>query len=156
MEAQKIKKVLLFTYELDFIIYSHHLGIEAGKLEAGKFDWKSISKDKITTLRAAFAEAGFNAGQQAGRKVGKLAFSKIEVEAIKVEVRKVAIASAEKYAIKAREFHKMAVRIAEEAGAKFGASIGEEEGTEAGEVAGGIVGEKVGKESGELLIPISN
>ena len=117
-------------------------------MEAGKFDWKSISKDKVTALRNAFAEAGAKAGREAGQKVGKLAFSKIEVDVIKTEVRKVAMASAEKYAIKAREFHKMAIRIAEEAGAKFGSSVGEEEGADGGEDAGGIVGEKVGRESG--------
>ena len=77
-----------------------------------------------------------------------MAFSKIEAEVIRTEVRKVARASAEKYAIKAREFHKMAIRIAEEAGAKFGSSVGEEEGENAGEDAGGIVGEKVGREAG--------
>ena len=74
-----------------------------------------------------FYEVGSKAGKEAGVKVGKLAFSKIEAEAIRVEVRKVAIASAEKYAVKAREFCKMAVRIAEEAGCKYGGQIGEAE-----------------------------
>ena len=125
------------------------LGTAAGKLEADKVDWKSISKDKVTSLRQLFGQAGANAGREAGLKVGKLAFSKLEAEVIRTEVRKVAIAAAEKYAIKAREFHKMAVRIAEESGAKYGAMVGEEEGAEGGEENGGTVGEKVGREAGE-------
>ena len=79
----------------------------------------------------------------------KLAFSKVEAEAVRIEVRKVAISAAEKYAVKAREFHKMSIRIAEEAGAKTGAMLGEEIGEVAGEEAGGIIGEKVGREAGQ-------
>ena len=67
-------------------------------------------------MRQQFTETGLHAGREAGRKVGKLALERLNFAELKEEVRKVAIASAEKYAIKAREFVKMAVRIAEESG----------------------------------------
>ena len=67
-------------------------------------------------MRQQFTETGLHAGREAGRKVGKLALERLNFAELKEEVRKVAIASAEKYAIKAREFVKMAIRIAEESG----------------------------------------
>ena len=100
-------------------------------------------------MRQLFSERGVHAGREAGRKVGKLALEKINFQELKVEVRKVAIASAEKYAVKAREFVKMAVRIAEEAGAKSGSELGRQLGLENGEEIGSTVGEKVGREAGE-------
>jgi hypothetical protein len=83
-----------------------------------------MNQDKVTALRQLFGEAGSKAGRESGCKVGKLAFSKVDVQIVMAEVRKVASTSAEKYTVKAREFHKMAVRIAEEAGAKVGSTIG--------------------------------
>ena len=100
-------------------------------------------------MRQLFSERGVHAGREAGRKVGKLALEKLNFQELKVEVRKVAIASAEKYAVKAREFVKMAVRIAEEAGAKSGSELGRQLGLEHGEEVGSTVGEKVGREAGE-------
>ena len=80
-------------------------------------DFKSISGFQVTAMRQQFTETGLHAGREAGRKVGKLALERLNFAELKEEVRKVAIASAEKYAIKAREFVKMAIRIAEESGA---------------------------------------
>merc|ERR1711962_3526 len=59
--------------------------------------------------------------------------------------------AAEKYAIKAREFQRLATKIAEEAGGKIGEEIGEEEGASVGGEAGGIAGERVGREAGEKV-----
>ena len=112
-------------------------------------DFKAISGFQVTAMRQQFAEQGTIAGREAGRKVGKLALDKLNFEELKTEVRKVAIVSAEKYAVKAREFVKMAVRIAEEAGAKSGSTLGKQLGIENGEDVGGDVGEKVGREAGE-------
>ena len=52
--------------------------------------------------------------------MGKLAFQKIEVMDVMAEAKTAAIAAAEKYSVKAREFCKMGIKIAEEAGAKAG------------------------------------
>ena len=112
-------------------------------------DFKAISGFQVTAMRQQFAEQGTIAGREAGRKVGKLALDKLNFEELKIEVRKVAIASAEKYAVKAREFVKMAVRISEEAGGKSGAALGKQLGIENGEDVGGDVGEKVGRDAGE-------
>merc|ERR1712200_404159 len=73
----------------------------------------------------------------------------INLEIVMAEVKKAASAAAEKYAIKAREFQKLACKIAEEAGGKVGEEIGEELGGDAGEEAGGEAGERVGRESGK-------
>ncbi len=77
-------------------------------------------------MRQLFGEAGAKAGREAGLKVGKLSFAKIDAQVVMAEVRTAAIAAAEKYSIKAREFHKMAVKIAEEAGKKTGSVVGKE------------------------------
>ena len=125
------------------------IGRAAAHEEVSKTDFKAIAGLQVTAMRQLFSERGVKAGREAGRKVGKLALEKLNFQELKVEVRKVAIASAEKYAVKAREFVKMAVRIAEEAGAKSGAEIGRQLGLEHGEEVGSVVGEKVGREAGE-------
>ena len=85
---------------------------------------KRMSGRKVAALREAFAALGSKAGREAGIKVGKLAFQKIEVQAVMAEVKTAAIAAAEKYSVKAREFCKMGIKIAEEAGAKAGKAAG--------------------------------
>merc|ERR1719147_364674 len=66
-----------------------------------------------------------------------------------IEVKTAASEAGEKYAIKAREFQRLATKIAEEAGSKSGEKTGEQEGGEAGEEAGEIAGEKAGRLAGQ-------
>merc|ERR1711963_929248 len=108
-----------------------------------------ITDEKITEVRKQFEQIGTATGQAHGIKVTKTAFSKIKTETIIEATRSAAFEAAEKYATKAREFCKMAVKIAEDAGGKAGAEAGELEGMEKGEEEGGNVGEQVGKEAGE-------
>ena len=77
--------------------------------------------------------------------------SKINMEAVLTEVKVAAAAAGEKYAVKAREFLKLATKIAEEAGGKAGEKVGEQDGGEAGEEAGQAAGEK-GRKKGSIGI----
>ena len=67
-----------------------------------------------------------------------------------LEVAKSAsVVAAEKYAIKAREFCKMAAKISVEAGGKSAAECAKNEAGEEGEAEGEKVGEEAGRESGK-------
>merc|ERR1712088_581685 len=123
-------------------------GEKAGTAEASKIDWKSVTDEKIAEIRKQFEQIGTATGQAHGIKVTKTAFSQIKTETILEATKSAAFEAAEKYATKAREFCKMAVKIAEDAGGKAGAEAGELEGMEKGEEEGGNVGEQVGKEAG--------
>merc|ERR1712213_275638 len=124
-------------------------GEKAGNEEASTIDWKTITDEKITEIRKQFEQIGTTTGQTYGIKITKTAFSQIKTESILEATKLAAFEAAEKYATKAREFCKMAVKIAEDAGGKAGAEAGELEGMEKGEEEGGNVGERVGKEAGE-------
>ena len=78
----------------------------------------------------------------------KSVLEKLDMEALRSEARTASSAAAEKYAVKAREFQKLAMKIAEDAGGQSGEETGEAEGGESGEAAGGAAGEKVGREAG--------
>ncbi|QQP41753.1 Protein lethal(2)essential for lifelike, partial [Caligus rogercresseyi] len=129
-------------------------GEKAGQVEIAKIaaELKSaMSQEKVSSLRAKFSEIGKTAGHAAGLQLGQSGsiFSQIDMAQVKAFAIASASSSAEKYAIKAREFQKMGRKIAEEAGAKLGAETGKDIGGEAGEEAGGLAGERVGREAGE-------
>jgi len=124
-------------------------GEKAGTEEATKQDLKGMTKDQVAALRAHFTSVGAKAGKEACLSISKSVFQKINMETIIVEVKKAATAAGEKYAIKAREFQRLATKIAEEAGCKSGEKTGEQEGGEAGEEAGEIAGEKAGRIAGQ-------
>merc|ERR1711963_700850 len=119
-----------------------------------------ITDEKITEIRKQFEQIGTATGQAHGIKITKTAFSQIKTESILEATKSAAFEAAEKYATKAREFCKMAVKIAEDAGGKAGAEAGElegmekggEEGAKVGAIAGAKAGRKfgltVGKEAG--------
>ena len=70
-----------------------------------------------------------------------------------LEVTKSAsVVAAEKYAIKAREFCKMATKIAEEAGGKFATECVKNEAGKEGEAEGEKVGEEARRESGKKSV----
>jgi len=87
-------------------------------------------------------------GINSGKTAAKICISKLDIEVLKKEAIQAASVAAEKYAIKAREFQKLAMKIAEDAGGVAGEETGEEEGAAFGEQEGGAAGERVGKESG--------
>ena len=107
-----------------------------------------LSKDKVSQLRQTFTELGKSVGLRVGRNVVKSVLEKLDLEALRSEARAASSAAAEKYAVKAREFQKLAMKIAEDAGGQAGEETGEAEGGESGEAAGGAAGEKVGREAG--------
>ena len=72
------------------------------------------------------------------------------MEALLGEVKAAAAASGEKYAVKAREFQKLATKIAEDAGGKAGEKLGEQEGGVSGEEAGEISGGEAGRLAGQV------
>jgi len=113
-----------------------------------KENLKSLSKDKIAQLKQKYTEMGQQIGLEVGKKIAKSTLTKLDMEKLKSEAIKASAIAAEKYAIKAREFQKLAMKIAEDAGGASGEETGEEEGGEAGEKEGGIAGEKVGREAG--------
>ena len=109
---------------------------------------KALSKEKIAQLKQKYTEIGQSVGIATGKNVAKSVLSKLDMELLQTEARAAASAAAEKYAIKAREFQKLAMKIAEDAGGVAGEETGEEEGAEAGEQEGGAAGERVGREAG--------
>merc|ERR1711936_698159 len=124
-------------------------GEKVGLEEITKHNLKGMTKEQVSELRSLFSEVGLKAGREAGLSIAKTIFSKIEMHTIITEVKKEATAAGEKYAVKAREFQKMAIKIAEEAGSKSGEKTGDQEGGEAGEEAGEIAGEKAGRIAGQ-------
>ena len=86
-----------------------------------------MTKDKVSALRVLFQELGAAAGKAEAASVAKAVLGKISMERLLGEVATAAGASGEKYAVKAREFQKLATKIAEDAGAKAGEKIGEQE-----------------------------
>merc|ERR1712106_842951 len=124
-------------------------GEKAGIEEIPKQNLKGMTKEQVSALRVLFAEVGVKAGREAGFSIAKSVFSKIKMETIMIEVKTAASAAGEKYAIKAREFQRLAMKIAEEAGSKSGGKSGEQEGGEAGEEAGETAGEKAGRVAGQ-------
>merc|ERR1719245_206316 len=131
------------------------VGIAAGEKaaleEIQKQDLKSMTQEKVAALRALFQQVGANSGKEAGAQMSKALLSKINMEAVFAEVKVAAAASGEKYCIKAREFQKLATKIAEEAGGKAGEKHGEQQGGEAGEEAGQEAGEKAGRAAGQKI-----
>merc|ERR1719245_1698688 len=123
-------------------------GEKAGNEEASKIDWKTITDEKITEIRKQFEQIGTKTGQTYGIKITKTAFSQIKTESILEATKLAAFEAAEKYATKAREFCKMAVKIAEDAGGKagrkFGLTVGKEAGIKAGQSFGKLAGRKFG------------
>merc|ERR1719470_20082 len=103
-------------------------GEKAGIEEVPKQNLKGMSKDQVAALRMHFAEVGLKAGREAGLSIAKSVFAKIKMETIMSEVKTAASAAGGKYAIKAREFQRLATKIAEEAGSKSGEKTGEQEG----------------------------
>ena len=120
----------------------------AAEEEIGKQELAGMTKEKVSALRVLFQQIGATAGQAAGVGVAKAVLAKINMESLLVEVRAAAAASGEKYAVKAREFQKLAMKIAEDAGGQAGEETGEAEGGESGEAEGGAAGERVGREEG--------
>ena len=86
-----------------------------------------MTKDKVSALRVLFQEIGATAGKAEAAGVAKSVLGKISMESLLAQVAVAAAASGEKYAVKAREFQKLATKIAEDAGAKAGEKIGEQE-----------------------------
>jgi len=125
------------------------LGESVALKEASKQNMKGMSKEKVAELRNMFSQIGTKAGIEAGISIAKTILSKINMEVVITEAKQAATSSAEKYAVKAREFQKLAMKIAEEAGCTSGEETGEEQGGIAGEEAGGAAGEKVGREAGK-------
>ena len=118
------------------------------KEELAKENLQGLSKEKVSQLRQKFTELGKSVGLRAGRSVVKSVLAKLDLELLRSEARSAASAAAEKYAVKAREFQKLAMKIAEDAGGLAGEETGESEGGESGEAAGGSAGERVGREAG--------
>ncbi len=54
-------------------------GLKAGQAESAKFDWKTISKEKVAALSQLFTEVGTKAGRASGLSVGKLVIAKVQV-----------------------------------------------------------------------------
>ena len=107
-----------------------------------------LSKEKVSQLRQKFTELGKSVGLRSGRNVVKSVLEKLDLELLRTEARTASSAAAEKYAVKAREFQKLAMKIAEDAGGQAGEETGEAEGGESGEAEGGAAGERVGREAG--------
>ena len=101
-------------------------------------------------MRQTFTELGKSVGLRVGRNVVKPVLEKLDLELLRTEARTASSAAAEKYAVKAREFQKLAMKIAEDAGGQAGEETGESEGGETGEAEGGAAGEKVGREAGAV------
>ena len=101
-------------------------------------------------MRQTFTELGKSIGLRVGRNVVKPVLEKLDLELLRTEARTASSAAAEKYAVKAREFQKLAMKIAEDAGGQAGEETGESEGGETGEAEGGAAGEKVGREAGAV------
>jgi len=123
-------------------------GEKVGKDMVTQQNFKMIRKEKTTELRNLFTETGAKAGMAAGISISKSILANIDMEQVLSEAKREATSSAEKYSIKAREFQKLAMKIAEEAGCNAGEESGEEEGGIVGEEAGGAAGEKAGSEAG--------
>ena len=122
----------------------------AAEAEIGKQDLTGMTKDKVSALRVLFQQIGATAGSAAGAGLAKAVLGKINMEALLGEVRAAAGASGEKYAVKAREFQKLATKIAEDAGGKAGEKLGEQEGGLSGEEAGEISGGEAGRLAGQV------
>merc|ERR1719245_1908792 len=118
------------------------------KQQLEKENLKALTKEKIAKLKEKYSDIGRSVGINSGKAAAKICISKLDIEVLKKEAAQAASIAAEKYAIKAREFQKLAMKIAEDAGGVSGEETGEEEGGEAGEKEGGIAGEKVGREAG--------
>ena len=118
------------------------------KEELSKENLQGLSKEKVSQLRQKFTELGKSVGLRTGRSVVKSVLSKLDLEHLRSEAIKASTTAAEKYAVKAREFQKLAMKIAEDAGGLAGEETGETEGGESGEAAGGAAGERVGREAG--------
>merc|ERR1719436_1352826 len=99
-------------------------GEQAGTAEAAKYDFKDTSKD----CRGLFMEIGAKAAKTACISIVQSVFTHVKMETIVMEARKHSAIAAEKYAIKAREFQKLAIKIAEEAGGAAGEECGEADG----------------------------
>ena len=123
---------------------------KAAEEEIVKQDLTGMTKDKVSALRVLFQQIGATAGTAAGGGVAKAVLGKINMEALLGEVRAAAGASGEKYAVKAREFQKLATKIAEDAGGKAGEKLGEQEGGVSGEEAGEISGGEAGRTAGQV------
>merc|ERR1719422_2113681 len=128
------------------------VGISAGEKaaleEVSKQDLKAMTKDRVGALRALFQDIGVKAGQEAGAQISAALLSKINMEAVLTEVKVAAAAIGEKYAVKAREFLKLATKIAEEAGGEAGEEAGQAAGEKAGREAGQKIGEEIAGEEG--------
>ena len=109
-----------------------------------------MTKDKVSALRVLFQEIGAKAGKTEAATAAKSVLGKISMESLLAQVATAAAASGEKYAVKAREFQKLATKIAEDAGGKTGEKIGEQEGGVAGEEAGQESGGEAGRLAGQV------
>ena len=122
----------------------------AAEAEIGAQELAGLTKEKVAALRVLFQQIGATAGQAAGGEVARAVLAKINMETLLAEVRVAAAASGEKYAVKAREFQKLAIKIAEDAGGKAGEKLGEQEGGVSGEEAGEISGGEAGRLAGQV------
>merc|ERR1719436_1863570 len=86
-------------------------GEAVGKEEAAKYDFKTQSAN----CRAVFMEMGAKAGRTNGLTIAKSVLGKLKIEEFMGEVKEAAGVAGAKYAKKALEFQKMAIKIAEEA-----------------------------------------
>jgi len=118
------------------------------KQQLEKENLKALTKEKIAKLKEKYSDIGRSVGINSGKAAAKICISKLDIEVLRKEAVQAASIAAEKYAIKAREFQKLAMKIAEDAGGVSGEETGEEEGAISGEQEGGAAGERVGRDSG--------
>lgn len=76
-------------------------------------------------LREQFSQLGGRAGAAAGRATAAELLAGLELSQVEGEARRAAVVAAEKYALKAREFEKLAGKVGEEAGLGAGEESGE-------------------------------
>ena len=117
---EKAKKMVLELASAEGKSAGLAVAQKAAEEEVGKQDLTGLSQDRVSALRVLFQEIGAKAGKAEAAAVAKSVLSKLNMEALPAEVKLSAAAAGEKYAIKAREFQKLATKIAEEAGGKAG------------------------------------
>ena len=138
-------------------VTAKELGRAASEKEASKLVEQHISKEncgiltqeQILKIKQKYKDIGHSVGIATGKNVAALALEKLDKVILSENAKKAASEAGEKYAVKAREFQKLAMKIAEDAGGQAGDEDGEEEGGEAGERDGGQAGERVGREAGK-------